>query len=142
MLFRSQLTKQINKNQHALWVAAGVLGLLGVLPGMPHLSFIGFAALFGGLGWTKPPGRVASVKLDIVPKEDGSTVLDNLNISGYDIDIRGGIALDANQGLKQFYFSDFSVNSLSHVEITANVRDDEVLEIKATGPSYDGREFF
>ena len=98
--------------------------------------------LFGGLGWTKPPGRVASVKLDIVPKEDGSTVLDNLQIAGYDIDIRGGIALDSEQRLKQFYFSDFSVNSLSHIEITANVRSDDVLEIKATGPSYDGREFF
>jgi len=98
--------------------------------------------LFGGLGWTKPPGRVATVELDIVPKEDGSTVLDNLRVLGYDIDIHGGIALDAEQRLKQFYFSDFSVSSLTHVEITANVRDDEVLEIKAAGPSYDGREFF
>jgi flagellar biosynthesis protein FlhA len=49
--FAQQLAKQIHKNQHALWVAAGVLGLLGVMPGMPHVSFIGFAALFGGLGW-------------------------------------------------------------------------------------------
>jgi len=98
--------------------------------------------LFGGLGWTKPPGRVASVQLDIVPKDDGSTLLDNLKLAGYDIDIRGGVALDAQQRLKQFYFSDFSVNSDTHVEITANVRDDEVLEIKATGPSFDGREFF
>jgi AsmA-like C-terminal region/Protein of unknown function len=98
--------------------------------------------LFGGLGWTKPPGRVAALRLDIVPKEDGSTILDNLTILGYEINIRGGIALDAEQHLKQFYFSDFSVNNLTHVEITANVRDDQVLEIKAAGPSYDGREFF
>ncbi len=97
---------------------------------------------FGGLGWTKPAGRAASLHVDVVPKEDGSTVLDNLKILGDDIDISGGIALDAEQRLKEFYFSDFSVNNLTHVEITATVRDDQVLEIKAEGPSYDGRQFF
>jgi flagellar biosynthesis protein FlhA len=49
--FSEQLSKQISKNQYALWVSAAVLGLLGVLPGMPHLTFISFAALFGLLGW-------------------------------------------------------------------------------------------
>jgi AsmA-like C-terminal region/Protein of unknown function len=98
--------------------------------------------LFGGLGWTKPVGRAATIQVDIVPKEDGSTILDNLKILGDDIDIRGGIALDAGQRLKEFYFSDFSVNQLTHLEISATVRDDQVLEIKAEGPSYDGRQFF
>jgi AsmA-like protein/uncharacterized protein DUF3971 len=98
--------------------------------------------LFGALGWTKPVGRAATLQLDIVPNKDGSTVLDNLKVVGDDIDIRGGIALDPEMHLKEFYFSDFSVNNLTHVEITANVRDDQVLEIKADGPSYDGRQFF
>ncbi len=98
--------------------------------------------LFGGLGWTKPAGHAATIKFDIVPKEDGSTDLDNLKILGDDIDIQGGIALDPAQHLKEFYFSDFSVNRLTHVEITATVRDDQVLEIKAQGPSYDGKQFF
>jgi len=97
---------------------------------------------FGGLGWTKPVGRPAIVRLDIVRKPDGSTDLENLKILGEDIDIQGGIALDPAQRLKEFYFSDFSVNRLSHVEISATVRDDQVLEIKAEGPSYDGRQFF
>jgi AsmA-like protein/uncharacterized protein DUF3971 len=97
---------------------------------------------FGGLGWTKPAGRAATVQVDVVSKDDGSTVLDNLKILGDDIDIRGGIALDAGQRLKEFYFSDFSVNSLTHIEISATVRDDQVLDIKAEGQSYDGRQFF
>jgi hypothetical protein len=97
---------------------------------------------FGGLGWTKPVGRAATVQLDIVSKPDGGTDLENLRILGNDIDIQGGIALDANQSLKEFYFSDFSVNSFTHVEISARVRDDQVLEIKAEGPTYDGRQFF
>lgn len=97
---------------------------------------------FGGLGWTKPVGHAATVDVDVVSKDDGSTVLENLKILGDDIDIRGGIALDAHQRLKEFYFSDFSVNSLTHLEISATVRDDQVLDIKAEGQSYDGRQFF
>ncbi|MGH6802637.1 MAG: AsmA-like C-terminal domain-containing protein [Methyloceanibacter sp.] len=98
--------------------------------------------LFSGLGWTKPIGRAATIQLDIVPKADGSTDLENLKILGDEIDIQGGIALAPDQSLKEFYFSDFSVNHLTHVEITATVRDDQVLDIKAEGPSYDGRQFF
>lgn len=97
---------------------------------------------FGGLGWTKPVGRAATAQLDIVSKPDGAIYLENLRIFGDDIDIQGGIALDANQRLKEFYFSDFSVNRLTHVEISATVRDDQVLDIKAQGASYDGRQFF
>ena len=98
--------------------------------------------LFGGLGWTKPAGRAATLQLDFVPQADGSAVLDNLKILGDDIDIQGGIALDAAQHLKEFHFSDFSVNNLTHIQINAFVRDDQVLEINAEGPSYDGRQFF
>ncbi|MBK5199868.1 MAG: AsmA-like C-terminal region-containing protein, partial [Methyloceanibacter sp.] len=98
--------------------------------------------LFGSMGWTKPAGRAASVQFDVVPKEDGSTDLDNFKILGDDIAIHGGIALDPEQHLKEFYFSDFSVNRQTHMEITAIVRDDKVLDIKAEGPSYDGKQFF
>jgi hypothetical protein len=97
---------------------------------------------FGGLGWTKPSGRAATLNLDFAPQEDGSALLDNLKILGDDIDIQGGIALDAEHHLKEFHFSDFSVSSLTHIQINAVVRDDQVLEINAEGPSYDGRQFF
>ncbi len=49
--FSAQLTNQFKNNQSALLVAAAVLASLGVLPGMPHLVFLGFAALFAGLSW-------------------------------------------------------------------------------------------
>lgn len=97
---------------------------------------------FGGLGWTKPMGQRATVQLDVVKKPDGSTDLENFRILGDDIDVQGGIALDPEHHLKEFYFSDFSVNRLTHIEISARVREDQVLEVKADGPSYDGRQFF
>jgi hypothetical protein len=115
----------------------------GSLPPMNLQADLTDAQLsFGGLGWTKPVGRTATVQLDIVSNPDGATNLENLRLTGDGIDIQGGIALDANQRLKEFYFSDFSVNSYTHVEISAIVRDDQVLEIKAEGPTYDGRQFF
>ncbi len=98
--------------------------------------------LFGSLGWTKPAGQDAKISLDVVKNGDGSTALNNFKITGDEIAVDGNIALGPNNELKNFYFSDFSVNPLTHVEIKAQVRDDEVLEIHAEGPSYDGRQFF
>jgi hypothetical protein len=98
--------------------------------------------LFGSMGWTKPAGRAASIQFDVVQNEDGSTDLQDLKILGDDIAVYGAISLDPEQHLEGFHFSDFSVNLLTHVEITASVRDDQVLDIKAVGPSYDGKQFF
>jgi flagellar biosynthesis protein FlhA len=49
--FSEQLSKQMNSNQSALLIAGVVLGLLGLLPGMPHFIFVIFAALFIGLAY-------------------------------------------------------------------------------------------
>jgi flagellar biosynthesis protein FlhA len=49
--FSGQVSKQFEANSNALGVVAAVLGILGVLPGMPHAIFLGFAVLFGGLAF-------------------------------------------------------------------------------------------
>ncbi len=98
--------------------------------------------LFGSMGWTKPAGQDARISFDVVKNGDGSTDLANFKIVGDEIAVHGYIALDPEKHLKNFYFSDFSVNPETHVEIKAEVRDDQVLEIHAEGPSFDGRQFF
>jgi hypothetical protein len=98
--------------------------------------------VFGNMGWTKPPGRSATVQFDVAKAEDGSTELQNFKILGDDIAIDGQISLDPEQHLKSFYFSDFSFDILTHMEITATVRDGDVLDVEAHGPSYNGRQFF
>jgi flagellar biosynthesis protein FlhA len=35
----------------AWWLAAGIVGLFGIIPGMPHLSFMLFAPMLGAGGW-------------------------------------------------------------------------------------------
>ena len=46
------------------------------------------------------------------------------------------------QHLKSFYFSDFSFDSITHVEITAAVKEGGVHAVEAHGPTYDGKQFF
>ena len=46
-----QMIGQLFKSSQVLWLAAGVMGLLGLVPGMPNMVFILFTLLLGGLGW-------------------------------------------------------------------------------------------
>lgn len=38
-------------NQQALYIASGILFVMGVVPGMPHLAFLSFAILIGGVAY-------------------------------------------------------------------------------------------
>ncbi|MCM2971633.1 flagellar biosynthesis protein FlhA [Larsenimonas suaedae] len=46
-----QLIGQLFANPRVMFLAAGVMGLLGLVPGMPNLVFLLFTALLGGIGW-------------------------------------------------------------------------------------------
>jgi len=46
-----QVAKQVLAQPKALGVTAGVLGLMGVVPGMPNLAFLGMAVLCGTGAW-------------------------------------------------------------------------------------------
>jgi flagellar biosynthesis protein FlhA len=43
----SELTRQLG-NQRALYITAGILFVMGIVPGMPHVAFLGFSAVVGG----------------------------------------------------------------------------------------------
>ncbi len=48
-----QITQQIFSDQRALVISAGVIGLLGLIPGMPNVVFLSLAAILGGFIWHK-----------------------------------------------------------------------------------------
>lgn len=56
--FSMQLAKQLGRNDAAMFVAAGVLVALGLLPGMPHLAFVALGTLFAGLAWLTRQRRI------------------------------------------------------------------------------------
>ncbi|MCV2883189.1 flagellar biosynthesis protein FlhA [Aestuariibacter sp. AA17] len=45
-----ELQKQLG-NRRALYVTAAILFVMGIVPGMPHLAFLGFSALVGGFAY-------------------------------------------------------------------------------------------
>ncbi len=62
----SQVQRQLLANPASLYTVAGILFVLGLVPGMPHLAFIGFAALIGFIAWRvslqQPPSEGADLK--------------------------------------------------------------------------------
>jgi flagellar biosynthesis protein FlhA len=46
-----QLVSQLFNQPRVLAITAGILGLVGLVPGMPHLAFLGAAAVLGGVLW-------------------------------------------------------------------------------------------
>jgi flagellar biosynthesis protein FlhA len=49
--FSAQLGQQLAGGSQSFFMVGGILFLLGLIPGMPHMVFLGFGLLFGGLGW-------------------------------------------------------------------------------------------
>ena len=47
----SQIRAQVFESPRALAITAGIVGGLGLVPGMPNLVFVVIAAALGGLGW-------------------------------------------------------------------------------------------
>ncbi len=122
---------------------------LGTAAGQPDTSKMSMAAdltqaelLFGAVGWKKPAGQEARIGFDVNRKPDGSTNLENFQITGKDLNISGKVALDTGNHLQSLYFSQFSVNPLTSLSIKGDLRSDGVLDVHAEGPSYDGRGFF
>jgi len=46
-----QLLGQLFSRPQVMYVTAAVLGVLGLIPGMPHMAFLFMAAICGGLAW-------------------------------------------------------------------------------------------
>ena len=47
----NQIIAQLTAFPKAWWLAAGIVGLFGIIPGMPHIPFLVFASLLGSSGW-------------------------------------------------------------------------------------------
>ena len=56
--------KQVFNTQKSLWITASVIAGLGVIPGMPHVSFLSFALLISGLAIWLRRQHLASLKAE------------------------------------------------------------------------------
>ncbi len=65
----SDVTKQLFTEPKVLWVAAGVLGGLGLVPGLPTIPFVTLALLFGGVGYLLVGAKVQTAEVEELEKE-------------------------------------------------------------------------
>jgi flagellar biosynthesis protein FlhA len=56
-----QFMGQLFSNPKALAITGGILGVMGLVPGMPHLVFLLLAAAMGGLAWMTHQRRQAEI---------------------------------------------------------------------------------
>ncbi|MBU2285422.1 MAG: flagellar biosynthesis protein FlhA, partial [Gammaproteobacteria bacterium] len=74
-----QIVQQLLMSPRVLGLTAGILTLLGVIPGMPHIVFLGMAAVLGYGAWTlarrPPPAEPAA---PAAPPPDAEATWDDL----------------------------------------------------------------
>jgi AsmA-like C-terminal region/Protein of unknown function len=94
------------------------------------------------MAWHKAPGKQAVLEADIVSGKTHKTELQNLKISSDDIAVEGWIGVGADNRMREFYFPTFSLNVVSRLEVQGKLGDDNIWQIKANGPTFDGRNVF
>ena len=47
----SQMVGQLFTNPQVMFLTAGILGIMGLIPNMPHVAFLSLASAIAGLGW-------------------------------------------------------------------------------------------
>lgn len=75
-----QIVAQMLGSSRILGITAGILFVLGIIPGMPHVVFLGMSGALGYAAWTiahKPPPAVAAPE-DAKPAGDGEASWDDL----------------------------------------------------------------
>lgn len=90
----------------------------------------------------KPPGTDAMLNFDVAKDETGRTRLNNVRMVGDEIAISGTVTIGDDGLPRRFDFPTFSPNLLTRLEISGERDEQNVWRVKATGDSYDGREFF
>ncbi|MHB1092421.1 flagellar biosynthesis protein FlhA [Thiobacillus sp.] len=93
-----EFSTQIFGRPQTLYVAAAVLGALGVIPGTPHLAFLTIATLLGGLGfWLMR--RQSTVAFEIEPLELIETDTASVDVTWDDIPPVDMLALEVGYRL-------------------------------------------
>ena len=107
-----EMQSQLGDNTHVLFVAAGVMTLMGIVPGMPHFAFLSLAALLGGVAWytkklatTKAaqlmqrPTSASNAMNDVQPvKEIGWDDVQGVDVIGLEVGYRLIPLVDKAQG--------------------------------------------
>ncbi len=94
------------------------------------------------VAWKKVPGKRAVMEADIASGKTHKTELQNFKVSGDDIAVEGWVGIGADNRLREFQFPLFALNVVSRLEVQGTLGNDNIWQIKANGPTFDGRDVF
>jgi AsmA-like protein len=95
-----------------------------------------------GLGWRKPVGRRAVFELDVAKGTAYPIELRNVRLDGENIAIAGWMGLGQDLHVREYRFPQFSLDVVSNFAASGKLRSDNVWDVTAKGPTYDGRDLF
>jgi flagellar biosynthesis protein FlhA len=73
-----QVMEQMFLSSKVMGITAGVMFLLGIVPGMPHTVFLTFAAIFGGIAWWRHKEESRPVPVEAAAPAAADGDLDDL----------------------------------------------------------------
>ncbi len=94
------------------------------------------------LAWHKPKGRPALFEFDLGKGANHPIELRNVKLHGENVAIAGWMGAGADFRVKEFRFPQFSINVVTSFEAHGKLRADNVWEVFAKGPVYDGKDMF
>jgi hypothetical protein len=95
-----------------------------------------------GLAWQKPPGQSCTFEFDLVKGATYPNELRNVRLAGDDVAVAGWMGADADFKVKEFRFPQFNLNVITVFETQGRLRADNVWEVFAKGPTFDGKDLF
>lgn len=66
----AEVSKQLTDNPKVLYVAAGIIGTMGIVPGMPNLVFLSIATLLAVAGYLRSQEGLVPEVIEAVPETD------------------------------------------------------------------------
>lgn len=103
-----QVVNQLFKNPRPLFITAGIIGFMGVIPGMPHIAFLSLAAVCGGAAYMireqqkqLQAKELAQQESEPAPVQEAELSWDDINqvdIIGLEVGYRLIPLVDKNQG--------------------------------------------
>jgi AsmA-like protein len=95
-----------------------------------------------GLGWRKPVGRRAVFEFDVAKGTGYPVELRNVRLDGENVAIAGWMGLGQDLHVREYRFPQFSLDVVSNFAAHGKLRSDNVWDVTAKGPTYDGRDLF
>ena len=94
------------------------------------------------LAWYKPRGRPATFEFDFAKGAVHPVELRNVKLVGDNVAVAGWMGAGADLRIKEFRFPQFSLNVVTTFETHGKLRADNIWEVSAKGPTYDGKDLF